>query len=263
MIKVAAHDGQTNVIKGINKSLLNHIKVLEDAQMMFGSFHGKLFALYNEHKFDYLLWPVSEYTQEIQDFITEYTVGVKVILIVDMDIPQEELSTFLDSRNNVSFIVNENITKEYKNTITKYGRMYDDEVYHASDIDRNDKIVTLLSTDNDKNHRMLDEIIYPKNKHDHKIVVLNNPEYESPVNLGTFNYHDLASILNRFDKVIDIDKNFQLESQACGIKYLDIDDENIIDAIDNNKYCKDVDDLSQYTYNNFVLKHLWPYLSRK
>ena len=263
MITIASHDGVNNIVKAINKYLIRSLSQDKNSQMIFASLHGKLFSMYNQHKPNYLIWPVSEYTQELQDFITEYPVGIKIILIVDVAIPQDELNAFLNSRNNIAIVLNSNISTEYRNTISKYGRMYDDEVYHASDIDRNDKIVTLLSTDNDKNHRMLDEIIYPKNKHDHKIVVLNNPQYESPVNLGTFNYHDLAAILNRFDKVIDIDKNFQLESQACGIKYLDIDDENIIDAIDNNKYCKDVDDLSQYTYNNFVLKHLWPYLSRK
>ena len=113
-------------------------------------------------------------------------------------------------------IVDENLATKYRNTILSYGRMYDDEVYHASDnAERNDKIVALLSTDNDKNHRMLDKIIYPNNKHDHKIVVVNNPEFDSPVNVGIFNYYDLAFIFNTFNGVLDIDQAFQLEAQAC------------------------------------------------
>ena len=110
---------------------------------------------------------------------------------------------------------------------------------------------------------MLDEIIYPNNKHDHKVVVVNNPEYDSPVNVGVFNYYDLAFILKTFDKVIDIDKIFQLESQACGIKYLDIGNEDILDTINNNKYSQDIDNLSEHTYNHFVKEEFLPYLIRK
>tara|TARA_B100001778_G_scaffold18865_1_gene14153 strand:+ start:5217 stop:6008 length:792 start_codon:yes stop_codon:yes gene_type:complete len=263
MITIASHDGQNNVIKAINKYLIQNIRTRDDVQMLFASLHGKLFAMYNEHKPNYVIWPVSEYTQEVQDFIAEYTVGVKVILIIDTEIPQQELDQYFNSRDNMAFIVDETITKEYRNTITKYGRMYDDDVYHASDLERNDKIVALLSTDNDKNRRMLDEIIYPNNKHDHKVVVVNNPEYDSPVNVGVFNYYDLAFILKTFDKVIDIDKIFQLESQACGIKYLDIGNEDILDTINNNKYSQDIDNLSEHTYNHFVKEEFLPYLIRK
>jgi hypothetical protein len=185
-----------------------------------------------------------------------------VILIIDTEIPQQELNEYFNSRDNIAFIVDETITTEYKNTITKYGRMYDDDIYHASDLERNDKIVTLLSTDNDKNHRMLDGILYPNNKHDHKVVVVNNPKYDSPVNVGVFNYYDLAFILKTFDKVIDIDKIFQLESQACGIKYLNIENENIIDAVNNNTYSKDIDNLLERTYNHFIKEQLLPYLRK-
>jgi len=263
MTIIASHDGVNNVIKAINKYLIKNISTEKDTHLLFTSLHGKLFAMYDQHKPDFLLWPVSEYTQELQDFITEYNSNIKIVLIVDVVIPQEELNTFLNSRNNVAMIVSNDIATKYRNTILNYGRMYDDEVYHASELERNDKIVALLSTDNDKNHRMLDEIIYPNNKHDHKIVVLNNPEFESPVNLGIFNYHDLSIILKTFKGVLDIDKTFQLEAQVCGIKYFDIDDGNILDAIDNDRCCANIDDISNHTYSHFVQHDLLPHLTRE
>lgn len=263
MTIIASHDGVNNVIKAINKYLIKNISTEKDTHLLFTSLHGKLFAMYDQHKPDFLLWPVSEYTQELQDFITEYNTNIKIVLIVDVVIPQEELNTFLNSRNNVVMIIQDDLTAKYRNTILRYGRMYDDEVYHASDLERNDKIAALLSTDNDKNHRMLDEIIYPNNKHDHKIIVLNNPEFESPVNLGIFNYSDLSLILQTFKGVLDIDKTFQLEAQVCGIKYFDIDNGNILDAIDNDKCCDIIDDVSKHTYSHFVQHDLLPHLTRK
>lgn len=263
MTTIASHDGLNNIVKAINKYLIKNIHDEKDTHLLFATLHGRLFSVYDQHKPDYLLWPVSEYTQELQDFITEYGNGIKIILIVDVVIPQEELNTFLNSRNNVAMIVDDGLATQYRNTIVRYGRMYDDEVYHTSDLERNDKIVALLSTDNDKNHRMLDDIIYPNNKHDHKIVVLNNLEFESPVNLGIFNYIDLGLILKTFKGVLDIDKTFQLESQSCGIKYFDIDDGNILDAINNDKCCATIDDISKYTYSHFVQQELLPHLIRK
>ena len=260
MITIASHDGVNNIVKAINKYLIRSLSQDKNSQMIFASLHGKLFSMYNQHKPNYLIWPVSEYTQELQDFITEYPVGIKIILIVDVAIPQDELNAFLNSRNNIAIVLNSNISTEYRNTISKYGRMYDDEVYHASELDRNDKIVTLLSTDNDKNHRMLDEIIYPNNEHDHKIIVLNNPEFQSPVNLGIFNYNDLAFILQTFSGVVDIDRTFELESQVCGIKYFNIEDGNILDAINNNKCHTPIENIAQHTYKNFVEQKLLPQL---
>ena len=150
MIKIASHDGANNIVKAINKYLMKNLSTTKNIQMLFASLHGRLFSMYDQHKPDYLLWPVSEYTQELQDFITEYAVGIKIILIIDVVIPQEELNTFLNSRNNVVMIVDDNLATEYRNTILSYGRMYDDEVYQKSDFKRNDKIIALLSSDNDK-----------------------------------------------------------------------------------------------------------------
>jgi len=263
MIKIASHDGANNIVKAINKYLMKNLSTTKNIQMLFASLHGRLFSMYDQHKPDYLLWPVSEYTQELQDFITEYAVGIKIILIIDVVIPQEELNTFLNSRNNVVMIVDDNLATEYRNTILSYGRMYDDEVYQKSDFKRNDKIIALLSSDNDKNHRMLDKIIYPNNEHDHKIVVVNNLEFDSPVNVGIFNYYDLGFIFKTFSGVLDIDHIFQLEAQACGIKYFNIDDGDILNAIDNNKYHINIENISEHTYGHFVENKLLPHLRKE
>lgn len=250
---ILLHDGQNNVIKGINKYLLKELSVLEDTNIIFNRTHGSLFSIYQQIKPEVIFLQVSEYTQETQDFIAEYNGQTKINLLVDVPIQNDQLNNFLN-KTKVQIIKNKDITTSYVNTVASYGNMYDDEIFFCTNKDRNTKIVTILSKDNERNN-ILNEFIYPNTKY--PIVVLNNPSFRSPVNLGLFNYFDLSMILNTFSGVIDIDGYFDLEAQACDINSYRCDDrESLLDALENNTFKQKQKDLSSFTYKNFVTQHL-------
>ena len=258
MKKILLHNGNNNVVKAINKFLAKNLDI-NQTQILFNSWHNQLFEVYQKYQPDTIFWPSSEYSQELHDFITEYGFGsnVNIFLIVDVPVPQDQLNDFINQRDNIKIIKDSTIQTHYKNTIAEYSRLYDHEIFFDRQLSRNNKIIAILSPDNDRNHQLLDSVIYPNN---YPVVVVNNPKFESVVNLGLINYNDLAFIMNTYSKIIDIDNIFALEATACNIDVIDISDNNIAQAIDQNKCMSRAPDYRSHTYEIFVKEKIIPHI---
>lgn len=255
MKKILLHNANNNVIRGINKFIAQVIDV-DKYNILFNSWHGKLLEVYQKYKPEYVLWPASEYSQEFQDFVQEYSKQTKIFLIVDVEIPHDNLNNFLN-QSNVKIIIDSKIKTEYRNTIIKYTNPYDTELFFDQKKDRNGKTAVILSLHNTKNKEMLDNILYPNDKHD--IVVFNNAEFESPVNLGLTNYNDIAEIMAVYSKVVDLDNIFEVEASACNIDYVDLTSSNVDEALTKNLLKVKIADLPKYSLESLakdIIKHI-------
>lgn len=254
---IALHDAQIDLAKGINKFLIQKLSDTPDTNIIFDKLHGKLFGIYQKHQFSTLIWHMSEYTQELHDFIRDYSDIVKIYLVIDQDIDIKLAESI--NATNTNILLKNKTNNIFGRTACVFDNLYDHSIFYDMELHRNNKTVVLLSRNNDKNIQLLYENIYPQTNK--PIVVVNNPEFESPVNLGIFNYPDLANILNIFEGVIDLDQNYLLESQASNIKYYDIsNNRSIVDAIDNNVTMEKISHIEQYTYEYFVEKYLLPHM---
>lgn len=254
MKKILLHNGNNNIVKAINKFLVKNLDS-DKTNILFNSWHGQLFNVYQKHKPDIMLWPSSEYTQEFHDFVTDHHTDIKIFLIVDVPITQPEVNLFINN-TSVKIIKNKNYTFSYINTVAEYGSLYDHEIFMDQQLQRNNKIIAILSSNNEKNHQLLDDVIYPNQ---YPVVVVNNPEFKSVVNLGVINYNDLAFIMNTYTQIIDIDNLFALEASACNIQNIDISDKNVANAIDNKIIKTPIANLDAHTYDRFVTQHIIPH----
>lgn len=251
---VLLHDGQNNVIKGINKYLIKEISERPEDRIIFNRTHGSLFAIYQKHKPNVVFLQASEYSQETQDFISDHHKSTNINLLVDIQIDNDNLNNFLNN-TNVNIIKNKFVQTNYLNTIAVYDRLYDDEIFFDKRQKRNNKTLAILSRDNSRND-ILTEFLYPNA--DYQILAMNNPSFRSPVNVGLFNYVDLGEILNTFDKLIDIDDLFVSEAQACNINSYEFSNnrESLKQALENSIFKQKQEDISSSTYKSFVTKEL-------
>lgn len=254
---IILNDGSNNCCKSINRYLIENLK--ENFDIVFNKCHGKLLHLQQTLKPKLILWSASEYTQEFHDYITDYHDQASIILIVDVKIDNDQLVNFLN-QTQIKIIQNSRYESGLKNIIAKYDHLYEDAIFNNTDETRNDKILAILSHDNEVNQK-LNDFIYPVYTGKEKVVALGNPQFKAGVNLGIFNAPDLAFILNRFSAVLDLSEKYRLEAQACNIPYLNTD--NIADAIENKTEIPKVPNLSELTYKNFVYNTLLPYIRSK
>lgn len=253
---ILLHDAQSNCSKGMNKFLIEGINAMSNTEVLFSKFHGKLFGTYQKYKFSSLVWHVSEYTQELHDFIRDYDNSVKIYLVVDGSLDSEFISHI--NKTNINVVLKNNIENNYAKVVCTFDNLYDDTIFFDANLVRNNKIVVLLSKNNQKNTELLSDIIYPKTNR--PIVLMNNPEYQSEVNIGVFNYPDLADILNTYSGVVDLDQNYVLESQATGIDHYDTVNNSIVDAIDNSRLTEKITNIENKTYKYFIEKYLIPHI---
>lgn len=257
MKKILLHNGNNNIIKAINKFLVKNLDT-DKTQILFNSWHNQLCAVYQTYSPDIVFWCASEYSQEFQDFVTEYHNKVKIFLIVDVEIAQNELNNFINNIDNIKIIKNAKFLTHYRNTIAEYQDLYDHEIFFNKQLQRNGKCIVILSPDNERNHKLLDNILYPNNQH--PVVVVNNSEFDSVVNLGLINYNDLAFIMNTYSSIIDLDNLFTLEASACNIDLIDISNNNINEALNNHSVKPKVLDLQNHTYEVFVQQNILPHI---
>lgn len=254
--KILLHDANHNVAKGLNKYIIKYFQSANNIDILFNKFHGHLFSTHQKFKIHTLIWHCSEYSQEFHDFVNEYQNRVNIILVIDQDISNQELVSFLQ-KSNIGIITKKGLLTNY-NSIGSFENLYDHEIFYEKTHNiRNNKILAILSN-NEKNNNLLTDIVYPKTNY--PIVVMNNPNFISQVNLGIFNYIELSDILNMYSYILDIDGSYLLEAQATNTKYYDINNYSIIDAIDKNLLVTPINNLEEYTYKNFVSKYIIPHI---
>lgn len=218
---------------------------------IIGSLHNVLFDTYHQNKPDLLMLPLEEYTQEFHDFVSAFHEKIDIIIFCE-SIQNEMVQQFIENKIKIIQKNSESIS----DTILSYDKIYNENIYKNLNLKRNDKILVMLSEDQEKNSKILENILYPKTKH--KLSLINNHNFEHPQNIGVCNDNDTAYMLNTFESFIDITDNFDLEAHACGINVLDKGD--LLFNLENNKYSKINYSLQDYTVDTFVNQKLLPFI---
>jgi len=254
---ILINDAKSNAAKSINKYLLEHFGQDSDYVVLFNVFHQKLYQAHQTKKPNIVVWALSEYTQEIHDYIVEFSSLVKIILLIDTTIIQPDIIQFLN-QSNVKIILDKKTKSKLNNPIAEYDQLYEDSLFFDQKKERNNKTLILLSKNNTKN---LETIKLPTEiKEVYNMVAIGNPEYDSPINLGVFHYAELGEILSDFSAVIDLDNEYRLECQACSIPYVRIDDDFDISNI--SSFEPDVDNINECTYKYFVNNNIIPFIRK-
>jgi hypothetical protein len=207
--------------------------------------HECIFDVYHKIKPQTLILPLQEYSQEFHDFIDQFKDKLNIIIYAgSIDHPQ-----LFDYFNKNGIKVISGLQSLDGNNVLRYEYLYDENTYSNLKQQRNDKILVMLSNDLDKNHKLLDNILYPNTKL--KICLINNHQFKHEQNIGVTNTNDLCTALNTFSEFIDIDNNFYIESSVCGINNISLDGD-LLANITNHKYTPPLQNIDKYTVKNFV-----------
>lgn len=230
MKKFLIHNGGSRQYRSIIRHLQKHIP---PANYVVNQLHNRIFDIGYITKPDVLIFPISEYTQEIHNYIEKNIKKLRPIFFIDAKIPQEELLKHL-SDNNCSFIIDSQTEYILPNSIT-YKYIYDDHIFYDMNlIERNGKLAVSLGMDNERNTKLLKDILYPHITK-YPMVLFNNPEFKYEQNIGFFNEPDLNYILNQFSYFMDLDNEFLLEAKVCNIPVLN-ETNDTDNAIDKKNY---------------------------
>jgi hypothetical protein len=260
MQKFLTHISSNTEYQSFIRALHNNCS--DSLQLMSVVTHGNLFEIYHQTKFDYILLPIHEYTQEFHDFITEYHKHTKIILFVNNYVDTKDIFKFWTQLGLVT------VGKEFyfkdiieDDTLSiRYHKLYDDFIFKPTNVTRNDKTAVMLSSDNKNNSVLLDSVLYPSSLE--KLVLFNSNTYNHPQNVGLLNLADANLVLNTYKYLIDIDDNFTTEAQICNIPSLSTDG-NIIENINQKNTKPLLSNVDQLSYNYFVKHSLIPKIIRK
>jgi hypothetical protein len=259
MTTILAHVGGTRKYRSILRHLYQKIPTV----LHTDNLHNKIFDVSYVKKPSILLFPISEYTQEIHTFISEKYQNTKPVIVIDRSVSQPELLGFLQQSVSSNFIVDSQ-TQHNPAPALSYDYLYDDLIFHKlNNIERNTKIAVSLSADNEKNHKYLDQYLFPNNRIS-GLVLFNNPEFKHPQNIGICNEPDLNFILNTYSYYVDMDNEVGVEAAACNIIQLDKEqplDECIKNQLWDTKHSEQ--SVEQYKCSSFVSDKLLPFLGLK
>lgn len=215
--------------------------------------HQQLFDFVHINNIDNIILPIHEYSQEFHYFV-QNNIKTKNIILYFGHADHEDLRKYC-VENKIGMIKNTAENLDYP--FISYSKVYDNTVFKPIEsTTRNNKILIVLSQDNDKNKQLLDNSLYPTNKL--PVCLINNPAYEHVQNIGVAYQADLAIMFNTFEYLIDIDNSFALEAQACGIKNLSLINSNIIDTINEKSGMETVPNLEEFSSDTFVKNKLLP-----
>lgn len=227
----------------------------EKIDLVSGILHEVLFDAYHKCQPDVVILPMQEYTQEFHEFVDQFKNKTQIII-------------FLGSLNNKD--ITEYCQKQAVSTIEQnqsennelsYKFLYDTNTFRALDLPKIDKILTILSNNNEYNHQMLDSILYPNSML--KLVLINNKEFAHQQNIGYAEPNDLSILMNHYDYVIDLTKEYYAELQACTTKTIKLDENNLKHNIENKVLVPKINDVEQYSIYNFINNQLLPFIHKE
>lgn len=260
--KILTHHTGHSFYRSIVRNLVQHHASSYDINIQI--LHRDLFNIVHHTKPHIVFLPVAEYTQEFHDFITEYHETISIVLLVDRHVQNTDLIQFWKN-TNIRIVVDERLSPAYlhhKNIA--YPRLYDNDIFYHTNSTRNHKIAVILSADDARNNTLLNKNwLYPDNTSS-PIVLFNNPNFKHPQNIGIFNNADLSVVLNTFSYLIDIDDQFPIEAQVCGINRLDIDQITNINNPETYILQDPIVDAKDIEYRSnkfFVKEKLLPFLN--
>jgi len=233
----------------------------DDIQLMSTNVHGNLLEIYYQTKPEFVILPVNEYTQEFHDFIVEYHKNTKIVLYLNSNTDNNGIFKFWND-HNVTLIGRSSYFTEDNDVglWIKYDALYDDTIYNRTDSSRNDKIAVILSSNDTKSALLLGSLLYPMSLE--KLVLFNSATYKHAQNVGVLNPADTCVIFNTYKALIDIDDNFKLEAQICGIDNLSTEGDLLANIKENNR--KDtIENANKLSYTNFFKEIFSPKILRK
>lgn len=241
------------------RSIVRHLskKTQQDISFKIENVHQKLFDLSYVARPAAVVLPIVEYTQEIHNYIEQFHKTTKIFLYVDVSIGNDDLVQFLN-QTNCSYICEKSINFQFNNRL-EIDNLYDDALfYRIPHTKRNNKVAIALSADNKKND-IIKDILYPKLQ-DYKIVLFNNPEFQSIQNIGIFNEADLNYILNTFSYFLDIDEEFIVEASLSDINIISASSNDIIQDIKSQNFVKSLDTTKVIKCSELINDIILPYL---
>jgi hypothetical protein len=252
MKKILIHHSQENEYSSIVHNLYDQKDTLE---IMLANIHGNLFEIFHKSKPGIVMLPLSDYSQEIHDFISEYSQSIKIILIANTKIDNQSILSFLNGRSVWIVGRKENIVSEIIfNKSLLYDKLYNSKIYsRLINEKRNDKIAVILSDNDDENMKFLINILYPKTKE--KLCLFNSNTFKHPQNLGYLSPIDTNVILNTFSKLIDITNSYSLEAQVCEIDNIKLSD-NLLQNIQDNITKPNIENVDILSYSYFITNNL-------
>lgn len=221
--------------------------------LVAGSLHESIFDLYHRHKPDLVILPIYEYTNEFHEFVDTFKDKTDIILFCG-EVKHNELYQYCDN-NNIKRIIQSD--SDDSNLVLSYKYLYDPNIFKNMNSTRVDKILTVLSSDNNYNHHILDQLLYPNPGY--PIVLINNQDFNHPQNIGTAGTSDMSILMNKYSYLLDLSGLFYIESQACGINNIIVDDK--VSANINNRICYQQEkDIETYSIQNFVNNKLLSFI---
>lgn len=214
--------------------------------------HQQLFDFVHINNIDNIILPVHEYSQEFHYFVQNNSKNKNIILYFG-HADHEDLRKYC-VENQIAMI--KHTVEDLSIPFVTYSRIYDNTVFKPiSNIIRNNKILVVLSQDNEKNKQLLDNHLYPDSKL--PVCLINNPSYEHVQNIGVAYQTDLAIMFNTFEYLVDLDGSFGLEAQACGIKNLQLVD-NMTETFNKKSVTEDIQNLEEFSSDTFINNKLLP-----
>jgi hypothetical protein len=201
------------------------------------------------------MFPASDYSQEIHDFISEYSRSIKIIVVANVKIDNQTILNFLND-NSVWLVGKKNniMSEKIPSKSLFYDNLYNNKIYRQmNNKDRNAKIAVILSDNDDDNMKLLVNILYPKTKE--KLCLFNSSTFKHPQNLGYLSQADINLVLNTFNKLIDLTNSYSIEAQICGIENIEVSDK-LLDNIHNSTTKPKIENTDTLSYSYFITNHL-------
>lgn len=252
MKKILIHHSDEQEYNSIVHNLYDHT---DNLQIILANVNRNLFDIYNKSKPNVVMFPAGDYSQEIHDFISEYSRSVKIIVVANVKIDNPTILKFLDD-SSVWLVGKKNniISEKNLNKSLFYDNLYNDKIYRRmNDKNRNDKIAVILSDNDDDNMKFLVNILYPKTKE--KLCLFNSSTFKHPQNLGYLSQADINLVLNTFSKLIDITDSYSIEAQICGIENIEVSD-SLLENIHNSTTKPKIENTETLSYSYFIANHL-------
>jgi len=249
LIHVAKENEYISFIQNLNPI------ISDDNEIIALSVHGNLFELFYAHKPNIVILPANEYTQEFHDFINEHNKSCKIIIFVNVNIPDEQLIEYWNINKIILAGKKQCLITVLENPLL-YSKLYDSNIFYRIDPNkpRNDKIAVMLSENNQKNIDIIGPMLYPYSNE--KLVLFNSPTFNPAQNVGMLNQYDACLILNTYMCLIDLDDKYSIEAQVCGIDNIEIENDissNIANKIlKNTQYDLDTSSFKYYIQNQFL-----------
>lgn len=234
---------------------------IEDMQFQVVNAQGRLFDYYAREKPDGLFMSILDYTQEVHDFIGEYQDSCKIYILMDKDLGKDndDLWGFL-SQSMAKLIVNTSVVRrDIPSSFLTYDNKYDETCFKNTNQKRNGKTAIMSNGEPECLERLKQEILYPVTKL--KTNVFNDASLHNPQNLGMLDPRSLNIVLNEYSSFLDLTDSLALESQACGIKYLDSTG-NWKESIEQEKTIPEITHLDKRTFTYFTQHEIIPYIRK-